>query len=356
MTVAFKSPVTSANVNAKLISRTTDQTASGKIDFVNGIKIGGQEIVKASGDVLDFDFNSGIIVPRGTTRPPGVNGTVWYNSASAQFEGYENGTWEKLITPASTFSNAAVRSVTSTYTALLTDDILDLSGASFTLTIPTAVGNTGKRYVVNYRSTNPARVYTIATTGGELLGGGTTFLLHTFGQSLSFYSDGANWQIDLSFTETEYKSEGPIVINATVTAPTKGSVVGGADNLSWYRQGQFGIFTYRFWQTGTGSSGSGDYLYGLPANILADTTTHPLETGGVGPGFFSKMVPTYNNFYNGSGVANVLGPVVMYTNSTFRLMLGPPSAGGIHGSANLGLSALQGFQFTFKLKIADWRG
>lgn len=41
MTVAFQSALTAANLNAKLISRTNNQSASGIIDFVNGISVAG---------------------------------------------------------------------------------------------------------------------------------------------------------------------------------------------------------------------------------------------------------------------------------------------------------------------------
>lgn len=49
MTVAFNSALTSANLNAKLISRTDNQSASGIINFVNGIQINGEAVVAGGG-------------------------------------------------------------------------------------------------------------------------------------------------------------------------------------------------------------------------------------------------------------------------------------------------------------------
>lgn len=53
MTVAFNSNLTAANLNAKLISRTTDSSASGIIDFVNGVKSAGSFVTATSDTAFD---------------------------------------------------------------------------------------------------------------------------------------------------------------------------------------------------------------------------------------------------------------------------------------------------------------
>lgn len=106
MTVAFKSALTSANLNAKLISRTTDQTASGVIDFVNGMKANGVLLSKSSAS-LDITDASGIILPRGMVRHPSPpNGLIWYNEASGRFEGYQDGSWFVFSAAAAAYSTS----------------------------------------------------------------------------------------------------------------------------------------------------------------------------------------------------------------------------------------------------------
>lgn len=97
MTVAFKSPLTSANLNAKFISRTDNQNASGDINFVNGIQIDGIALDEASG-VLDIGGTGGIKLPDGNTaaRPTAGEGVIRYNSQTLSFEGYANGAWGGL--------------------------------------------------------------------------------------------------------------------------------------------------------------------------------------------------------------------------------------------------------------------
>lgn len=102
MTIAFKAPLTSSYVNGRLVSRTTDQSASGVIDWVNGTKINGLLLRNLNG-VADFNFTSGIKVPIGDTseRPSGaasgLNGIIRYNDQTNKFEGHENGAWTDLV-------------------------------------------------------------------------------------------------------------------------------------------------------------------------------------------------------------------------------------------------------------------
>jgi hypothetical protein len=74
MTVAFKSPLTSANLNAKLVSRTDDTDVTGKPNFINGLQKAGIEITAipasgTTGQVLtkasSADFDIGWAAPIG---------------------------------------------------------------------------------------------------------------------------------------------------------------------------------------------------------------------------------------------------------------------------------------------------
>ena len=97
MTVAFGSPLTSDNLNDNFISRTDDQQASGKIDFVDGIEIDGIELTKSSG-VLVIGGDTGVKLPIGSTaeRPSAGDGTIRYNDQTNTFEGFSASAWGGL--------------------------------------------------------------------------------------------------------------------------------------------------------------------------------------------------------------------------------------------------------------------
>jgi hypothetical protein len=90
--------------------------------------------------------------------------------------------------------NLTVTAVSTTYSILTTDQYLSCTGgASYTVTLPTASGVTGKTYIVKSLLT-ASFVLTLATTGGETIDGATTKLLDRY-DSLSVISNGTNWEI-----------------------------------------------------------------------------------------------------------------------------------------------------------------
>lgn len=167
----------------------------------------------------------------------------------------------------------AYRSVTSTDTCTNADYTLSLSGASFTETLFTAVGNAGKILVIKHSGTSLTQVYTLNTTGGQTIGGVTSgaYALYTNGETLTIQSDGSNWVILGHLTSTEWVSAGAITFGAVTTAPTKGTV--SVDRLLWRREGDSADLKYEYYQTNaTGAAaGSGGYFLTLPTNMTADS-------------------------------------------------------------------------------------
>lgn len=103
-------------------------------------------------------------------------------------------------------ANLAVRSVVATDTATNVDDSLILSGASFTETLFTAVGNTGKILEIVHAGTSISQVYTIDGNGAETIGGAATYIMRVNGQRVRIKSDGTNWNIlneDVPFIDAE---------------------------------------------------------------------------------------------------------------------------------------------------------
>lgn len=89
------------------------------------------------------------------------------------------------------------RAFTGATTAASTDNLLVFTGSSdATITLPTAVGCSGRNYVIkNASATGPTPVLTVATTSSQTIDGLTTWLLDDANESLTVISDGANWNI-----------------------------------------------------------------------------------------------------------------------------------------------------------------
>ncbi len=106
---------------------------------------------------------------------------------------------------------ATYRSVTTTDSVLTTDETMKLSGSSFTSTLPTAVGVTGKRYKYIHAGTSLTQIYTLATTSSQTIGGvaSGSYILYTAGETLELVSDGSNWQIENHYAQTAWASYTP---------------------------------------------------------------------------------------------------------------------------------------------------
>lgn len=123
-----------------------------------------------------------------------------------------------------------VRSVTTTDSPTTADDILNLSGASFTVTIPTAIGNTGKVLTLKHLGSNLSQVYTLNSTSGQTIGGlaSGVYNLSTNGEKLEIYSDGSNWQIKSHDTKTDWIDSGEGLASFYTFTISSGSATLGA--------------------------------------------------------------------------------------------------------------------------------
>jgi hypothetical protein len=93
-----------------------------------------------------------------------------------------------IITPLST--------KTSAYTLTSTDSTIlgNATSAGFTLTLPTAVGTTGKTYVIK-KIDSSTNAVTIGTTSSQTIDGNTTYALSNQWGGVTLQSDGSNWLI-----------------------------------------------------------------------------------------------------------------------------------------------------------------
>ncbi len=93
--------------------------------------------------------------------------------------------------------NNLYRSVVTTDAIGIDDQLLVLSGASFTATLPTAVGVEGKCYELIHNGTSQSQIYTIATTSSQVIGTGSaiTFKLYNKGEKIKLVSNGTKWLV-----------------------------------------------------------------------------------------------------------------------------------------------------------------
>ena len=165
------------------------------------------------------DLTYGGVGGRGTRLAAGANGL--YLGLSGGIPAWSS--------PAGT---VAITAATTTYSVLTTDDVVTCSGASFTLTFPTAVGVGGKQYTIKHLGTSLTQVYTLATTSGQTIGGiaSGSYALYTNQESIKVISDGANWQI-----LDRFASVAPTAYTPTFTGFGTVSNV----RMAWSRSGSY---------------------------------------------------------------------------------------------------------------------
>lgn len=196
-----------------------------------------------------------------------------------------------------------VVSKTSAYTAVV-NDWIKVSGSGFNLTLPTAVGASGKAIAFEDVGPDLTSFYLLFTTSSQTIGGVASgfYQLNTFGETVVVVSDGANWQVQSHVT-----NRGPIVYTmvpqGVSSNPSYGAVGNQITNLTtWTRNGKYMTIQSEYYCTAAGAAGSGAYIYPLPngANIdltvvstianLPSTTITPI--GGTTVGFSHVAIGT----------------------------------------------------------------
>jgi hypothetical protein len=141
------------------------------------------------------DFNASAAPTTGTYR---VRDRVWNNNPLA------GGTvgWVCTVsgTPGTWKPFGQIDSTpiikTAAYTLLLGDEIIlaDATTAAFTVTLPTAISNAGRKLTVK-KTDASANAVTIATTLSQTIDGVSTYVISTRNMSITVVSDGSNWQV-----------------------------------------------------------------------------------------------------------------------------------------------------------------
>lgn len=260
---------------------------------------------------------------------------------------------ETAVEAVSSGSLLPYASKTTTYTASTSDYVISMSSSSWTLTLPTAVGNTGKVFELIHAGTSLTQVYTLNTTSAQTIGGiaSGSYALYTNGERLKVVSDGTNWII---------LSHGTVTKPSSYTPTTAGlGTIAGAEAY-WHRvgshmhvRGQFtcGTTTAAVPTISLPNSMAIDFAV-LPQNLTVklgdwfgniNTTVQALPINSGGP-----FAVTYN-----SGTSTT---AVVLSN---RLDLDDAAAGAHYrmDNANVMTVGLDGddLNFTFSVPISGWQ-
>lgn len=226
--------------------------------------------------------------------------TIVYDTVSQKLY-YDNGAALNAIA-ATASANLVYRSVVANDTAVVGDDVLVLSAASFTETLFTAVGNTGKVLEIVHNGTSLTQVYTVDGAGAETIGGLTTFVLYTHGEKLRIVSDGANWVVLQHEAITPWASYS-VVITGRTSNPTRPTVV-DYEMARWRRIGSDLEFEFDYYAAALAGAavGSGVYDYSLPTGVTADSGQKNISTNsntGSSVGLASWFSSSQNRNFNG---------------------------------------------------------
>jgi hypothetical protein len=163
-------------------------------------------------------FSTGTAAPAAQRMEIFASGDVSINSTSDVALLNINGSLAHKIVP-----------ITATYSIGANDYIVTATSGTFTTTLPTAVGITGRTYIVKNYGTGTV---TLGTTSSQTIDGATTQTLSTQYSGYQVTSDGSNWQVTGSFgggaTPTLQQ-----VITAGATLTGTNTIALGTGNLTF---------------------------------------------------------------------------------------------------------------------------
>lgn len=230
------------------------------------------------------------------------------------------------------------------YTAVNTDNLIeyDTSGATRTLTLFAASGNTGKYLTV--KLTNSASNNYLSITDG----GSFTTTLATIEESVILYSNGTAWKVAERYIPRTITTTSAPTIIGSVSNPTKGTTV--IDRITWWREYNSMVGIYEYTQTAGGSAGNGIYEILIPGSWSADTTN--IVTGA------NNATKVGTSWAWGSTTSSLLGGETRLFDSTHfylrhQLDTNSRRTWGSSSSASLNVAVVQITAF-FKIPITNW--
>jgi len=123
---------------------------------------------------------------------------------------------------------------TANYTCTQSDSVIlaDATSGVFTVTLPTAIGCTGRQYTIKKIDSALTNLVTIATTSSQTIDGRTTYVLSQRDDAIVLVSDNANWRIvrQSSYDISAYRAKGS-TLNRYFSSPSTGTALTTATNV-----------------------------------------------------------------------------------------------------------------------------
>jgi hypothetical protein len=232
-----------------------------------------------------------------------------------------DGTW---TTPTATVA-LNYRAIAGTGTVLASDDTVALTTGNGDITLPTAVGNSGKRLKL-VKTTDLSTVKTIFTVSGQTIGGYASgdYYLYTLGESLDLVSDGSNWLIYAHFAETEWVSY-TLVAGTDVQATTTNPAFATTTQVRrgwWRRSGENMFFRFEYAHTNNSgaTNGSGDYLFRFPLTASGQASVRIADYADYGtvPGSF-PVTNAIGHAFMRTSASLYQGSLIIYSPNFYRV-------------------------------------
>jgi hypothetical protein len=159
--------------------------------------------------------------------------------------------------------------------------------------------------------------------------------MSTPNESWSLISDGSNWQILSHQTATDWTTFS-MTIKGETSNPTRGTVA--TENAWWRRIGRNIEVRYEFNMTGSGSAGSGSYVFLLPNSWTLNGSLVSFL-----PGNAYQSLGGGDVYNSGSGVSVIYVQTSNVLNNGFTLAFGVSALRVGSGSYSFGGAVQLGF-------------
>ena len=252
-----------------------------------------------------------------------ANSDVYYNTTSDVVRLYKAGAWVTVVD----VETKTVATKTTTYTVAVTDDIVfvDSSGGAFTVTLFTAVGNSGKIITIK-KTESSVNIVTIEGDGSETIDGNLNRKLATNNETIKLVSDGTNWEILDRSSSTPWTAFPSVaagtLITGSTTDPTYGTT--STNSARWRREGENMLIEWDYAQTSGGTDGSGVYFFNLPSGYVIDSsidvntnitsaTSSVMQQASIGSG--------YLHYANGASASRGDCTIIPYSTTQLKIYL-----------------------------------
>lgn len=327
-----------ATSDNQILRRSGTSIGFGSIDLSQSNSVGSSILPVANGGSGAASFTAYSVICAGTTSTGahqnvsgvGTSGQILTSNGASALP-----TWQSIGAV-----GLSITSKTGNYT-LGSEDVVtgDSSGGAFTLTLPTAVGVTGRQYRVKKTDTSLTAI-TVATTSSQTIDGSTTTKLSTQGEALTVVSDGSNWVVlsrDIPSNTTTY--------TPTITG------LGTVSNVAYvyWRKGDR-LFVQGFHTNGT-----------VSANLMTWTLPTGLtiaSTGGNGNNTSNPGFLVGDWYSSGSTSAHQHGAMVTCTGTSTSLVYSGKQEGNnnslIPDNGNNQVNSSNSFVVNFNVPISGW--